>query len=80
MKKYTASINEEVVIVARATGEAKEIFDQCDIILLGAQVKFMEANCKQIAKEKPVVVIPPQIYSIAKGEECFNLALEHLNN
>lgn len=39
----------------------------------------MEANFKQIAKGKPVVVIPPQIYAMAKGEECFKLALEHLN-
>ncbi len=78
MKKYAASINEEVDIIAKASGEAKQIIDQYDIILLGPQVKFMEANFKQIAKGKPVVVIPPQIYAMAKGEECFKLALEHL--
>ena len=79
MKKNAASISQEVATVAKASGEAKEIIDQYDVILLGPQVKFMEANFKQIAKGKPVVVIPPQIYAMAKGAECFKLALEHLN-
>ncbi len=78
MKKYAEENNYEVDIIAKASGEAKAVIDNYDIVLLGPQVKFMEANFKEIAKGKPVVVIPPQIYAMAKGEDCFNLVLEHL--
>ncbi|MGL4647503.1 MAG: PTS sugar transporter subunit IIB [Mycoplasmoidaceae bacterium] len=78
MIKYAASINVKTDIVAKASGEAKGYVDEYDIVMLGPQVRFMEQNFKDLAKGKPVVVIPPQIYAMAKGKECFELALEHL--
>lgn len=78
MKEYAKNNNIEVDIIAKSSGEAKNFVDNYEIILLGPQVRYMENTFKQMAKGKPVVVIPPQVYAMAKGEECFKLVLEHL--
>lgn len=74
IKKYAEASGIKVEVIAKASNEAKEVIKEYDVVLLGPQVKFMEASFKQAAGTIPVVVIPPQIYAMAKGEECFKLA------
>lgn len=76
MKQHAASIGQECEIKAMPSEQAKEVITNYDVCLLGPQVKFMEGQFKQVAGNIPVVVIPPQIYAMAKGDECFKLALE----
>lgn len=79
IKDYASSINEQVEVIAKPSNEAREIVKEYDIVLLGPQVKFMENQFKQVAGSIPVVVIPPHIYAMAKGDECFKLAKDSLS-
>lgn len=78
IKEYAASVGEEVEVIAKPSNEAREVIKQYDICLLGPQVKFMENSFKEAAGEIPVVVIPPQIYAMAKGEDTFKLVKDTL--
>lgn len=78
MKQYAATIGQECEIKAMPSDQAKEVISSYDICLLGPQVKFMEGQFKQVAGDVPVIVIPPQIYAMAKGDECFKLAQENI--
>ncbi len=78
IKDYAASINEEVYVIAKPSNEAKTCIKEFDIVLLGPQVKFMEGQFKQQAGDIPVVVIPPQIYAMAKGDDCYKLAKDNI--
>lgn len=76
--EYANSIGESIVVSAKPSNEALAIINDFDIVLLGPQVKYMENQFKQAAKTIPVVVIPPHIYAMAKGEECYKLAKDNL--
>lgn len=78
MKDFASSVNQECEIKAMPSEQAKEVIGNYDVCLLGPQVKFMEAQFKQVAGSVPVVVIPPQIYAMAKGDDCFKLAIDSL--
>ncbi|MGL5617730.1 MAG: PTS sugar transporter subunit IIB [Metamycoplasmataceae bacterium] len=78
IKKYAESIGQSIDVIALPSNEAKSRIKDYDIVLLGPQVKFMEQAFKDAAGNIPVVVIPPTIYAMAKGEECFNLAKDNL--
>lgn len=80
IREYANSIGKQIEVIAKPSNEAKEIIKNYDIVLLGPQVRFMESSFKECAGNIPVVVIPPHIYAMAKGEECFNLAMENLKN
>jgi cellobiose-specific phosphotransferase system component IIB len=45
--------------------------------MLGPQVSFMESEFKEITN-KPVVIIPPQFYAMAKSEEILEIAIKKL--
>jgi len=77
---YAKSIGENVEVVAKPSNEAREIIKNYDICLLGPQVKYMEGQFKQVAGNIPVVVIPPHIYAMAKGDECYKLAKDNLKS
>lgn len=78
IRKYAESIGDSIEVIAKPSGEAKEILQNYDIVLLGPQVKFMEQSFKDIAGPIPVVVIPPAIYAMAKGEDCYKLAKDNI--
>lgn len=66
-------------VIAKSSGEAKEVLKNYDICLLGPQVKFMEAAFKDLAEGKiPIVIIPPHIYAMANGAECYKLIMANL--
>lgn len=78
MKDYAAEQGIECEIIAQGSEIARQMIKNYDICLLGPQVRFMESQFKQEAGDVPVLVIPPQVYALAKGEECFKLAMEHI--
>ncbi|MGL5591038.1 MAG: PTS sugar transporter subunit IIB [Metamycoplasmataceae bacterium] len=78
IKKYAESIGHPIDVIALPSNEAKSKIKDYDIVLLGPQVKFMEQAFKDAAGNIPVVVIPPAVYAMAKGEACFNLAKDNL--
>ncbi len=78
IRKYAESIGETIDVAAKPSGEAKTIISNYDIVLLGPQVKFMEQSFKDIANGTPVIVIPPAIYAMAKGEDCYKLAKDNI--
>lgn len=78
IKDVAISKNIEIEVIAVASSAAKTLINEYDICMLGPQVSFMLNVFKQIAGDIPVIVIPPHIYAMAKGEECLNLALESL--
>lgn len=79
IKDYATSIGENIDVIAKASNEAREVIKEFDIVLLGPQVRFMENSFKEFAGDIPVVVIPPQIYAMANGQECVKLAKQFLN-
>lgn len=81
IRKYAISIGEkDIEVIAKSSSEAKNIIQDYDVCMLGPQVRFMESSFKEIAGNVPVVVIPPQIYALAKGEEAYKLAKDTLKN
>ncbi|MGL6180251.1 MAG: PTS sugar transporter subunit IIB, partial [Tannerellaceae bacterium] len=75
---FAASQGIDLEVVAKSSGEAKEVLHEYDICLLGPQVKFMEAAFKEVAGDVPVVIIPPHIYAMANGAECYKLIEAHI--
>ncbi len=65
----------DVQIKAKPISEAQQIYDAWDVILLGPQVSYIEESIKKIV-DKPVAVISPQIYALAKAGPAIDLALE----
>ena len=78
IKEYAQKIGQEIEIIAKPSNEALASIKDYQICLLGPQVRFMEVTFKQHAGSIPVVVIPPHIYAMARGEECFKLIKENL--
>ncbi|CAM9149995.1 PTS sugar transporter subunit IIB [Mycoplasma marinum] len=78
MQDYMDANNIEGTVRAMSSNEAKGVTEEWDIVMLGPQVRYMLAGFKEIT-EKPVIVIAPQYYALAKGEEVVNIALEELN-
>ncbi|AGM24662.1 PTS sugar transporter subunit IIB [Spiroplasma chrysopicola] len=77
VKKMTDAaqlMNINVEIEAKAMAEAQQVLKDWDVILLGPQVKFLEANLKTMT-DKPVAVIAANIYALGKGKEALELAL-----
>lgn len=76
---YASKEGISMEVLAMSSGEAKEVLSNYDICLLGPQIRFMEAAFKQKAAGRiPIVVIPPQIYAMANGAECFKLIKSNL--
>ncbi len=77
MKKLLKKREIEGKVQALDSGSAKSILEKWDIIMLGPQVSFMESEFKEITN-KPVVIIPPQFYAMAKSEEILEIAIKKL--
>lgn len=66
-------------IWAVADAQAKTEIEKADIMMLGPQVRFLEKKMKEIAKDKPVVVIDMQAYGTMNGQKVLEKALEVLD-
>lgn len=65
----------ESTIWAVGDAQAKEQIAKADIILLGPQVRYMEAKTKEMAKGKPVMVMNMRSYGRMDGDTILAEAL-----
>lgn len=75
MEEAAEIMNVDVHVEAKAMAEAQSVLENYDVILLGPQVKYIENNIKSMT-EKPVSVIPANVYALGKGKEALELALQ----
>ncbi|ELL44522.1 PTS sugar transporter subunit IIB [Spiroplasma melliferum] len=75
MEEAAEIMNIDVHVEAKAMAEAQSVLENYDVILLGPQVKYIENNIKSMT-EKPVSVIPANVYALGKGKEALELALQ----
>lgn len=78
MEKAAADKGVQVHVEALAMAAARPRLAEFDVILLGPQVKFIEKDIKSNT-DKPVEIIPSNLYALAKGKEVLELALKLLN-
>jgi len=76
--RYAKSVNIETEVKAYPAVEAKGIFQDWDVILLGPQVGYELANFKELTTTIPVAIIPANIYAMGKGKETLQFAQELL--
>lgn len=74
MQDYMDANGIEGKVEAHASNVAKGMIADFDVVLLGPQVRFMEASFKQAAGDKPVAVISAADYAMAKGENVYKFA------
>ncbi|PQP79662.1 PTS sugar transporter subunit IIB [Spiroplasma sp. ChiS] len=75
MEEAAEIMNIDVHVETKAMAEAQSVLENYDVILLGPQVKYIENNIKSMT-EKPVSVIPANVYALGKGKEALELALQ----
>lgn len=75
MEEAAEIMNIDVHVEAKAMAEAQSVLENYDVILLGPQVKYIENNIKSMT-EKPVSVIPANVYALGKWKEALELALQ----
>ena len=76
MKEAASSMGLECEISAHPITEVKERGADCDIILLGPQVRFQLSKVKQMLPEKLVDVIDIQAYGTMDGAKVIAKAKE----
>ena len=81
MKKAAEARGLEVDIDAYPESTLAARIDECDIVLLGPQVRYMLAKAKEICEPKgvPVDVISMQDYGLMNGEKVLDAAVALLN-
>lgn len=81
MEKAALQKGEEIKIFAVAEAEARNHFEEIDILLLGPQVRFLKGKLeKQLAgKGIPVQVIDSMDYGTMNGEAVLGKALQSLD-
>lgn len=77
MKEAAEAGNIEASIKAIPEAAISENLDECDVILLGPQVRFMMDEIRAIAAPKniPVEIVPMQLYGMMNGKAVLELAL-----
>lgn len=78
MKKSAQEKNIEANILAIPEASASEYVDKVDVVLLGPQVKYLEASIKELFGETPVEVINMVDYGTMNGEKVLELALSKI--
>lgn len=82
MKKYAEDNHFELEILAKGMNEYDECYAPFDMILLGPQISYKQAEIEEVTK-KPVVVIAPYDYAVGNVENIFkqiNPILSKTNN
>lgn len=78
MKKSAQEKGIEAEIKAIPEAQANEYIGKVDILLLGPQVKYLEAGMKEMFGETPVSVINMMDYGAMNGEKVLNNVLDIL--
>lgn len=78
MKEAAAKRGLDVSIVAYPEARLEVETTDCDVALLGPQVRYVLENAQKICGERgiPVDVIPMQLYGMVNGEGVLDHALE----
>lgn len=78
MQEVANSENIEVSIKAIPEGTICDCLDECDVILLGPQVRFVIDKIKKMADAKsiPVEIIPMKLYGMMNGKAVLEIALD----
>lgn len=76
IKKAAAERAVELDITARSEAEAKNYIDQCQVILLGPQVRFLLASIQKLAEGKQVRV--DTIANVSYGRMDGNAVLDQI--
>ncbi|WP_291649707.1 PTS sugar transporter subunit IIB [Clostridium sp.] len=78
MKEAAELGNIEASIKAIPEAAISEHLDECDVILLGPQVKFMIDEIRAIAAPRniPVEIVPMQLYGMMNGKAVLEIALK----
>lgn len=79
MKTSAQSKGLEIDVKAAPEASANEFLGKIDILLLGPQVKFLEASMKELFTDIPVSVINMMDYGTMNGEKILTEALKLLN-
>ncbi|MGG7178319.1 PTS sugar transporter subunit IIB [Clostridium paraputrificum] len=68
----------DINISAEGIEEFLESSRDCDLILLGPQIRYKLENVKKVLKDKniPVGIIDSMDYGLCRGEEILNKAIE----
>ncbi|AXK51516.1 PTS sugar transporter subunit IIB [Spiroplasma alleghenense] len=77
MTDYARKEGLEWTIEAMSMQEAKSVVDQWDIVMVGPQVSYALGDLKKLT-DKPVEVIPANIYALAKAKEACEMAIRML--
>lgn len=78
MRNSAKERNLDVEITAFPESKLEKETDDCDVALLGPQVKFLLGRAKKICDPKgiPVAAINIQDYGLMKGEKLLNMAMK----
>lgn len=79
MQKAAGELNVDVDIFACSEAEAKEKYEEVDILLLGPQVRFLLSKIEKLVKV-PVEVIETMDYGTMNGKAVLEKALKLLNS
>lgn len=74
IKEHMAKEGIKGKVEAHGSEAAKEKIKDFDLVLLGPQVRFMKASFEEIAGGKPVGIMAPADYALAKGDKIFDQA------
>lgn len=80
-KMQTAATDKGIEATIWAVGDAESNTEvqKADIVLLGPQVRFLEANMKEkVNNEKPVMVIDMASYGTMNGAKVLDTAIAQL--
>lgn len=79
MQEHAAKQGMQVNIWATAEADARTNWEKADIILLGPQVRYLEAKIKEMVHNKiPVAVIDMVSYGTMNGKKVMDDALAKL--
>lgn len=73
MEKVARQRGLAVEIEALGTGDVQKRSERIDVILLGPQVRYAQASLRRLGK--PLAVIDPLVYAMARGEAALDQAL-----
>jgi PTS system cellobiose-specific IIB component len=78
MRKAVEEKGLDVKIVAYPEATMEKETEDCDVVLLGPQVRYLLGRAKDICEPKgiPVAAINMQDYGLMKGEKVLNDALK----
>lgn len=76
MQEEANNQNLEMEILAYPISEVENFVSGLDVIVLGPQVRFMEAGVKEQANGVPVVVLPMNIYGLMDGAKALEVVLD----